>query len=61
MVNLSVTARAVLILHEIEGYTHQEIAEIFDKTESFSKTTLSRAYSKLKHLALTQGVDYASK
>jgi len=61
MTNLSVTTRAVLILHEIEGYTHQEIAEIFDKTESFSKAALSRAYTKLKQLALAQGVNYASK
>ncbi len=42
--------RAVLLLHEVEGYTHKEIAEMFEKSESFSKTTLSRAYSVLREL-----------
>ena len=51
---LSETARAVLILHEVEGYTHKEIAKLFDKTEGFSKATLSRAYAALKKLALTE-------
>jgi len=49
---LSTTQRAVLILHELDGFTHKEIAKMFDNSESFSKTTLSRAYSHLKELAL---------
>lgn len=41
--------RAVVWLHDVEGYNHQEIGELFGKTTSFSKTRLSRARSKLKH------------
>lgn len=52
--HLSVTARAVLWLHEVEGYNHKEIASLYDKSESFSKVTLSRAYANLKKLALKQ-------
>ena len=40
--------RAVVWLHDVEGYNHREIAGLFGKTESFSKTRLSRARSKLR-------------
>jgi RNA polymerase sigma-70 factor (ECF subfamily) len=40
--------RAVVWLHDVEGYKHKEIAGLFGKTESFSKTRLSRARSKLR-------------
>jgi RNA polymerase sigma factor (sigma-70 family) len=42
--------RAVVWLHDVEGYGHQEIAELFGMTESFSKTRLSRARARLRHL-----------
>ena len=42
--------RAVVWLHDVEGYGHQEIGEMFGKTESFSKTRLSRARAKLRDL-----------
>ena len=42
--------RAVVWLHDVEGYNHREIAELFGKTESFSKTRLSRARSRLRSL-----------
>jgi RNA polymerase sigma-70 factor (ECF subfamily) len=42
--------RAVVWLHDVEGYGHQEIAELFGMTESFSKTRLSRARWKLRLL-----------
>lgn len=42
--------RAVVWLHDVEGYGHKEIAELFGKTESFSKTRLSRARSRLRDL-----------
>lgn len=45
---LSATARAVVWLHDIEGYTHEEIGKMMDKTPSFSKSQLSRAYDKLR-------------
>ncbi len=40
-------ARAVLILHELEGYTHRELAELFGQSESYSKSILSRAIHRL--------------
>ena len=40
--------RAVVWLHDVEGYQHKEIAGLFGKTESFSKTRLSRARTKLR-------------
>jgi RNA polymerase sigma-70 factor (ECF subfamily) len=40
--------RAVVWLHDVEGYNHKEIARLFGKTESFSKTRLSRARAKLR-------------
>jgi RNA polymerase sigma factor (sigma-70 family) len=42
--------RAVVWLHDVEGYGHQEIAAMFGKTESFSKTRLSRARARLRSL-----------
>ncbi len=51
---LSTTSRAVLLLHEVEGYNHQEIADFFGKSESFSKVTLNRAFSSLKKIVLSQ-------
>jgi RNA polymerase sigma-70 factor (ECF subfamily) len=40
--------RAVVWLHDVEGYNHKEIARLFGKSESFSKTRLSRARNKLR-------------
>ncbi|AYB33853.1 RNA polymerase sigma factor [Chryseolinea soli] len=45
--------RSVLSLYLLEGYDHQEIAEIMGITESTSKSQLNRAKSKLRQL-LTQ-------
>lgn len=42
--------RAVVWLHDVEGYNHKEIAALFGKTESFSKTRLSRARARLRSL-----------
>jgi len=42
------TARAVVWLHDVEGYTHGEIAAFMGRTESFSKTQLSRARARLR-------------
>lgn len=52
--------RAVVWLHDVEGYNHREIAELFGKTESFSKTRLSRARSKLRLLLEPSGEMAAS-
>jgi RNA polymerase sigma-70 factor (ECF subfamily) len=42
--------RAIVWLHDVEGYRHQEIAQLFGKTESFSKTRLARARARLRAL-----------
>jgi RNA polymerase sigma factor (sigma-70 family) len=42
--------RTIVWLHDVEGYNHREIAGLFGKTESFSKTRLSRARQQLKKL-----------
>ena len=53
--------RLVVWLHDVEGYRHGEIARIFGKTESFSKTRLSRARKKLRELiGQTESRDFAS-
>jgi RNA polymerase sigma factor (sigma-70 family) len=49
---LPVGYRSVLSLYLIEGYDHQEIAEIMGITESTSKSQLNRAKNKLKELLL---------
>ncbi|WP_171022367.1 RNA polymerase sigma factor [Thalassotalea litorea] len=53
--------RAVMILHELEGFKHKEIAELFGKSESFSKTTLTRAYQSLKMMVTEQEQQHALK
>jgi RNA polymerase sigma-70 factor (ECF subfamily) len=47
--------RAVVWLHDVEGYTHEEIAELMGMTTSFSKSQLARAHQKLRGW-LGQGV-----
>jgi RNA polymerase sigma-70 factor (ECF subfamily) len=46
--SLPAVSRAVVWLHDVEGYTHKEIAGLMGKTESFSKSQLSRAYQRLR-------------
>lgn len=41
-------ARAVVVLSQWEGYTHQQLAERFGQSESWSKSILSRAMNRLK-------------
>lgn len=48
LAQLTDEARAVVWLYDVEGYTHAEIAELFGKTVSFSKSRLSRAHSQLR-------------
>lgn len=50
LAGLSDTARAVVWLHDVEGYTHEEIAGLMGKTVSFSKSQLSRAHARLRRL-----------
>ncbi|MDH4047298.1 MAG: RNA polymerase sigma factor [Gammaproteobacteria bacterium] len=50
LASLPAVSRTVVWLHDVEGYTHKEIAELMGKTESFSKSQLSRAYLRLRPL-----------
>jgi RNA polymerase sigma factor (sigma-70 family) len=53
--SLSPTARAVVWLYDVEGYSHKEIAALMGRTVSFSKSRLARAHEQLRaHL----GPDY---
>ena len=54
--HLSETSRAVVWLHDVEGYTHEEIAEQMGKSVSFSKSQLARAHARLRRL-LDQGAE----
>jgi RNA polymerase sigma factor (sigma-70 family) len=47
---LSRTSRSVVWLHDVEGYTHEEIAELMGKTVSFSKSQLARAHARLRRM-----------
>ena len=48
MARLSDTSRAVVWLHDVQGYTHEDIAELMGKSVSFSKSQLSRAHARLR-------------
>src|SRR6266540_3609096 len=47
---LSDTSRSVVWLHDVEGYTHEEIAELMGKSVSFSKSQLARAHARLRRM-----------
>jgi RNA polymerase sigma-70 factor (ECF subfamily) len=47
---LSPGARAVFMLHDVEGYTHEEIAERLGITSGGSKSQLFKARAKLRTL-----------
>jgi len=48
-------SRMVVWLHDVEGYTHDEIAQITGKTASFSKSQLSRAHERLRQVLAEEG------
>jgi RNA polymerase sigma factor (sigma-70 family) len=48
LATLAPTARAVVWLFEVEGYSHEEIARSFGRSVSFSKSQLARAHVKLR-------------
>ena len=50
LARLPATARAVVWLHDVEGYRHQEIAALFGRSTSFSKSQLMRAHARLREL-----------
>ena len=48
MATLPEATRSVFVLHEVEGYTHQEIAELTGRAEGTCKALLHRARRLLK-------------
>ncbi len=52
---LSETSRAVVWLHDVHGYTHEEIAEMMGRTVSFSKSQLARAHARLRQWLDAEG------
>ncbi|MDD5563472.1 MAG: RNA polymerase sigma factor [Thermoanaerobaculaceae bacterium] len=55
LAQIPATARAVIWLHDVEGYSHDEIAAMAGRTASFSKSQLARAHARLREL-LAPGV-----
>jgi RNA polymerase sigma-70 factor (ECF subfamily) len=47
---LPATTRSVLWLYHAEGYTHEEIAALMQRTPSFSKSQLARGSRRLREL-----------
>ncbi len=50
LMTLPALSRAVVWLHDVEGYTHADIGFALGKTPSFSKSQLSRAHRRLREL-----------
>jgi len=57
LARLGGTARAVVWLHDVEGYTHAEIGQLLGGTASFSKSQLARAHVRLRELLESDGVN----
>lgn len=55
LLRLPPRARAVLVLHAVEGYTHKEMAVLFGQSESFSKSILARALRRLQRATTVGG------
>jgi len=50
--------REVLLLHDVEGYTHKEIAELLDIAAGTSKSQLSKARATLRTWLDDQGASF---
>jgi RNA polymerase sigma-70 factor (ECF subfamily) len=50
LADLPEVSRTIVWLHDVEGFTHKEIAKLMGRSESFSKSQLSRAYQRLRPL-----------
>jgi RNA polymerase sigma-70 factor (ECF subfamily) len=50
MTKLSPGARAIFVLHDVEGFTHEEIARELGITPGGSKSQLFKARAKLRKL-----------
>jgi RNA polymerase sigma factor (sigma-70 family) len=50
LMTLPAISRAVVWLHDVEGFTHADIGFALGRTPSFSKSQLSRAHRRLREL-----------
>jgi len=48
LAKLSPVTRAVVWLYDVEGWSHDEIAQAFERTTSFSKSQLARGHARLR-------------
>jgi RNA polymerase sigma factor (sigma-70 family) len=48
LARLSPLTRTVVWLYDVEGWTHEEIAQAFERTVSFSKSQLARGHARLR-------------
>jgi RNA polymerase sigma factor (sigma-70 family) len=48
LMTLPALARAIVWLHDVEGYTHADIGFALGRTPSFSKSQLARAHRRLR-------------
>jgi RNA polymerase sigma-70 factor (ECF subfamily) len=55
LASLPTVSRTIVWLHDVEGFTHKEIAKLMGRSESFSKSQLSRAYQRLRPMLTGQG------
>jgi RNA polymerase sigma-70 factor (ECF subfamily) len=55
LASLTPVGRAVVWLFEVEGYSHEEIARLFGRSVSFSKSQLARALARLRQAMAPQG------
>jgi RNA polymerase sigma-70 factor (ECF subfamily) len=53
--SLPESARVVVWLYDVEGMSHQEIADLFGRSVSFSKSRLARAHQSLRGWLETNG------
>lgn len=51
--------RTVFLMHDLEGYSHREIATVLDVAEGTSKARLSRARAKLRDMLGDFAQEYA--
>jgi RNA polymerase sigma-70 factor (ECF subfamily) len=61
LAQLGAHARAVVWLHDVEGYTHAEIGVQFGASASFSKSQLARAHERLRELLQLDAAEAACR
>lgn len=60
LANLPSVSRTIVWLHDVEGFTHKEIAKMMGRSESFSKSQLSRAYQRLRPMLASGNAENAA-